>query len=284
MTEALAGRPDIAEAVLPQFAVGCRRLTPGIGFLEALNQPNVEFIGTPIAEVVKSGIVLEDQRTVELDVLVCATGFNAAHAPPFPVTGIKGKDMAASFEPYPKSYLSMTMTGFPNYFMILGPNSLIGTGSLSMMLESQTDYIVKCIRKMQRDHIASMDVKAERVEQFSQYIDEYFKQTVYLDGCTSWYRSQGGKGSRVVGLWPGSCLHAIEAYRSPRWEDFNYEYGHDEDGRPYKELDWLGNGYIQAQRLGDGDLAWYLEPEYLDVPSAPLPENTRTTRLRPFNY
>ena len=153
-----------------------------------------------------------------------------------------------------------------------------------MMLESQTDYIVKCIRKMQRDNIASMNVKADRVEQFSQYIDEYFKQTVYLDGCASWYLSEGGKGSRIIGLWPGSCLHAIEAFRAPRWEDFDYEYGKDEEGRPLKELSWLGNGYTHAQRFRDGDLAWYLEPEYLDVPCEPFPENTRVNTLRPFCY
>ncbi|KAJ5056324.1 hypothetical protein PSV09DRAFT_2370520 [Bipolaris maydis] len=284
MTDALAGRPDIAEAVIPRFAVGCRRLTPGIGFLEALNMPNVEFVGTHIAKVVPSGIVLEDQRNIQLDVLVCATGFNAAHAPPFPVKGSQGRDMADSFKPYPKSYLSMTMHGFPNYFMILGPNSLIGTGSLSMRLESQTDYIVKCIRKMQRDNIASMDVKADRVEQFSQYIDKYFKQTVCLDGCTSWYLNEAGKGSRVIGLWPGSCLHAMEAYRAPRWEDFDFVHSKDEDGRVFKELSWLGNSYTHAQRFGDGDLAWYLETEFLDVPSEPLPEKKKANTLRTFCY
>lgn len=175
------------------------------------------------------------------------------------------------------------MDGFPNFFSILGPNSLIGTGSLTMMLENEADYIVKCIRKIQRENIRSMDVKPERVEEFSEYIDEYFKQTVYLDGCNSWYRNEGGTGPRIQGLWPGSALHAIEAFRSPRWEDFVYEYEKDENGKPVSQLKWLGNGWSYPQVHG-GDLAFYLEPEYLDTPAAPFPEKTRLNQIRSFCY
>lgn len=284
MTSRLADRPDIAERITPSFAVGCRRLTPGLGFLEALTKENVDFIGTGIEKVVSDGIVLTNGSKVGLDALVCATGFNAAHAPPFPVTGSRSTDMASKFVPYPKSYMSLAMTDFPNFFTVLGPNSLIGTGSLTMMIESQCDYIVKCVRKIQRENIRSMDVKMERVEDFSRYVDEYFKQTVYLDGCTSWYRNQGGNGPRVIGLWPGSCLHAIEAFRSPRWEDFDYEYEREPNGQPVSHLKWLGNGYTHSQRYGGGDLAFYLEPEWLDVPAAPLPEETRRDTIRSFCY
>lgn len=153
-----------------------------------------------------------------------------------------------------------------------------------MMLEAETDYIVKCVRKMQRDNIRSMSPKKERVEEFSDYIDGYFGQTVYLDGCSSWYRSDGGNGLRVIGLWPGSCLHAIEAFRSPRWEDYEYEYEKDKSGKPVSQLAWLGNGYTHAQRFGGGDLAFYLEPEFLDVPAAPKPEESRISQLRSFCY
>ena len=126
MDSRLSDRPEIAEKIKPDFAVGCRRLTPGLGFLEALTKENVEFIGTGIEKVTPDGISLSDGSEVKLDTLVCATGFNAAHAPPFPVTGIRSTDMATQFRPYPKSYLSLAMNDFPNYFLILGPNSHIG--------------------------------------------------------------------------------------------------------------------------------------------------------------
>ena len=126
MESRLSSRLEIAKKIKPDFAVGCRRLTPGLGFLEALTKENVEFIGTNIEKVTHGGITLIDGSEVKLDVLVCATGFNAAHAPPFPVTGLRSADMASKFVPHPETYLSLAMNDFPNYFMLLGPNSLIG--------------------------------------------------------------------------------------------------------------------------------------------------------------
>jgi hypothetical protein len=284
MRRRLSRKPQIADHIIPNFAVGCRRLTPGDGYLEALQASNVEFIPAHVQEITPEGIVLTDGRSIALDVLVCATGFKAAKAPPFPIRGSHGLEMGARFDPFPETYLSMCMDGYPNFFTILGPNSLIGTGSLTMILESECDYIIKCVRKLQRENIRSMDAKSERVHDFSRFCAEYFKQSVYLDGCTSWYRNQGGRGDRITGLWPGSALHAIETFRAPRWEDFNYEYEVDKNGRTLNQLHWLGNGWTDSQRSGVGDLAFYLEPEYQDVPAKPLPETTHRYLLRSFCY
>jgi NADH:ubiquinone oxidoreductase subunit D len=79
----------------------------------------------------------------------------------------------------------MAIDGFLNFFMMLGPNAAIGSGSLTMMIEMEGDYIVKCLRKMQKEDIRRMEVKAARVRDFSQLIDTYFKRTVYL---ASWVR------------------------------------------------------------------------------------------------
>lgn len=284
MRRRLRKTPEIADNIIPNFAVGCRRLTPGEGYLEALQETKVEFISAPIQKATPEGVVLANGRHVALDVLVCATGFKAAKAPPFSIQGNNGLNMGTRFTPFPKTYISICMDGYPNFFSILGPNSLIGTGSLTMIIEAECDFVVKCIRKLQRENIRSMDAKQERVEEFSRYCEEYFKQTVYLGGCTSWYRNEGGRGDRITALWPGSTLHAIETFRAPRWEDFNYEYERDANGKVVSQLEWLGNGWTGAQRSGEGDLAFYLEPEYLDVPEAPFPENTHRFQLRSFCY
>jgi len=285
MKTRLSKKPEILDSLLPGFSVGCRRLTPGPGYLEALVEDNVDFINTRIRRCTPNGVELVDGTTVELDVLVCATGFQASAPPPFDVVGKGGQTLAQKFSPYPETYLSMASDGFPNYFMMLGPNSAIGTGSLTMMMEMEGDYIIKCIRKMQKEDIRSMDVKPQRVKDFSQIIDSYFKRTVYLDSCNSWYRSNGGAGNRITGLWPGSSLHAMETFRSPRWEDFDYAYMGGEAGKQVNQLAWLGNGWSSAQ-VDDqgGDLAFYLLPEFVDVPTAPLPEETHLYRLRPFSY
>lgn len=285
MKTRLSKKPEILQSLLPGFSVGCRRLTPGPGYLEALVEDNVDFISTPIRRCLQNGVELTDGTIIELDVLVCATGFQASAPPPFEVTGKDGQTIAQKFSPFPQTYLSMVTDGFPNYFMMLGPNAAIGTGSLTMMMEMEGDYIIKCIRKMQKEDIRSMDVKPQMVKDFSQIIDSYFRRTVYMDGCKSWYKSKSGADERITGLWPGSSLHAIEAFRSPRWEDFEYVYEGEEAGKAVNRLAWLGNGWssVQVDDQG-GDLAFYLQPEFVDAPAAPLPEDTRLYKLRPFSY
>ena len=283
MRDRLAERPDIADSLIPSFAPGCRRLTPGPGYLEALTQENVEFINTPIAEINPSGIKLSDGRQIDLDVLVCATGFYAMAAPPFPVIGAH-EDLASRFKPHPEAYLSTAVDGFPNFFLMLGPNSGVGSGSLTKMIEATGDYIIKCIRKLQKDNISAMTIKADRMRDWSDFVDAYFPKTVFMDDCKSWYRSDQGKGNRIHGLWPGSTLHAVEALRSPRWEDYEYSYEGDDTDKPVNRLNWLGNGWSMLQVDKGGNPGYYIQHEYVDQPSHPLPEETPKWKTLPFTY
>jgi len=285
MRERLAAKPHILESLLPAFGVGCRRLTPGPGYLEALVEDNVDFITTPITRATSNSLILQDGEERKLDVLVCATGFQASAPPPFPVVGRNGQTMEAKFDPYPETYLSLATDGFPNYFMMLGPNAAIGSGTLTTMMEFTGDYIIKCIRKMQKENITTMEAKSQRVKDFSDYIDSYFKKTVYLDQCSSWYKSKKGKGTRITGLWPGSALHAMECLRSPRWEDFEYMYeGESGDGESNR-LNFLGNGWSIAQVDPEaGELAHFLQPGLIDIPVEPLPEEDIVYKQRPFSH
>ncbi|ORY11580.1 hypothetical protein BCR34DRAFT_317538, partial [Clohesyomyces aquaticus] len=285
---------------LPSFSPGCRRLTPGPGYLEALTQPNVSFITSPIERISETAVHTQDGQTHEIDTLVCATGFQSSRPPPFEVVGLKDLSLKTKWEKRATTYLSHSLSSFPNMFTMLGPNAAIGSGSLTMMIESVGDYIVKSIRKIQKDNVASMVVKEDRERDFIEYVDAYFAGTVFVDECRSWYRN-GGTGE-VVGLWPGSTLHCIEAMRSPRWEDFEYtfldEYEDEEvdttqpttttrrrkrrDGK-VNQLSWLGNGWSHNQTEGK-HLAWYLYPEFQDAPTAPRPEEKEKLGIRPFSY
>lgn len=291
MQQRLASKPEIAGFLIPSFSIGCRRATPGPGYLEALCESNVDFVTDGIAGVTSSGVRLESGRELALDVLVCATGFQTSKAPPFPITGRGGLTLAERCTPFPEAYLSLAVDSFPNYFMMLGPNSAIGAGSLNVILEAEGDYIVKCIRKLQKEDYATMTVKLERVRDWREYCHEYFKKTVYTDECNSWYKSDEGTGDRIIGLWPGSCLHAVEALRAPRWEDFDWE---SRDGPGANALRWLGNGWSVTHSKADqgqgsgreyqGDPAWYLEPLFLDVPLEEQPEEDREFKMRPFSH
>lgn len=274
--ETLAGRPDLLTHFSPEFGVGCRRITPGPGYLEALCKDNVELITDEIEHINEAGLVANG-RQIDVDVLVCATGFNTSAIPPFPMIGKQGIPLAQKFSPYPQTYLSVAVDDFPNYFVMLGPNSGIGAGSLNPILEAEGDYIIKCIRKLQKEDYLTMTPKRARVDDFSDYVGVYFKRTVYMGNCKSWYKTGSGAGDRVSALWPGSLTHLMETLRTPRWEDFDFE------SKDKNRLRWLGNGFSVCL-TGGGDPTFYLNPEYVDVPPVARPEGDGKYTVRPFSH
>ncbi|KAI9707875.1 MAG: hypothetical protein M1820_004481 [Bogoriella megaspora] len=301
MRDRLSRKPEIYDKMLPSFAPGCRRLTPGPGFLEALCEDNVKFIPQSISRIESTGVRTYDSQLHNVDVLVCATGFHVSAPPPFPVIGSNGTPLTQHWSKRATNYLSLATDNFPNHFMMLGPNAAIGSGSLTMMIEAVGDYIVKCVRKIQKENVKSMAIKKERVDDFVEYADAYFEKTVFMDQCRSWYKtvvdSGEGKEDKVTGLWPGSTLHCIEALRSPRWEDYDYESlpepvvdgeGDGDEGRKKKRpnaMAWLGNGWSENQIEGR-DLAWYLQPKWLDErkPVPLKPEENEVYKARAFSH
>jgi hypothetical protein len=280
MTEKLASKPELLKTIIPTFAPGCRRLTPGVGFLEALTAPNVSVVTERIATITPTGITTTEGTEIPCDAIACATGFRVSEPPPFEVVGRDGQTLKSRWTPYPESYLSIAVDGFPNYFMMFGPNSAIGFGSLTKILEAETDYVCRLIRKMQKEDYATVEPKPARVKDFSAYCEEYFKNTVYTDNCKSWYRSEGGNGDRIIGLWPGSTLHALEALRSPRWEDFVYEDV--DEAANANGLRWLGNGWSETQKSGDP--SWYINPDEVDWPFEGKPEQNPRYLARPWSH
>ncbi|KAF2844353.1 FAD/NAD(P)-binding domain-containing protein [Plenodomus tracheiphilus IPT5] len=277
MQTRLAKKPGLAEFLIPSFPPGCRRLTPGPGFLESLTEDNVQVITTHISKVLPSGVELTDGKVVHLDVLVCATGYGFASAPEYPFIGSKGLDLKERYRGYPEAYFGLAIDGFPNYFTILGPNSAVGSGSATKILECQGDYIVKCIRKLQKEDIGSMEISSRAVRDWIRHVNGYSKRTVFMGDCKSWYK----KNDRNIGIWPGSTCHAIETLRSPRWEDFIYTFA--DDSPSHNRLGWLGNGMTDIEQKG-GDNSWYIEPENLDFPASPFPEDTEKWKKVPFTH
>ncbi|OSD03668.1 FAD/NAD-P-binding domain-containing protein [Trametes coccinea BRFM310] len=264
MEQKLASKPWIKDQIIPDFPVSCRRLTPGPGYLEALCSDNTELVSTPITRVTASGIELSNGQHQDLDVLICATGYDTSYQLPFAVKGRNGVDLNEKWKPHPVTYLSVVVDEFPNMFMSLGPNSVIASGTLLPLLEYQVGYAVQAAAKLQRERLKSIEVKAQALQDFDQYLEAYFPKTVFSDKCRSWYKV-GKEDGRVVALWPGSTLHGITALAHPRWEDFNYERADPVDNCMY----WLGDGQTYNEKTLTGDRAWYLRPPFLDIPPIP---------------
>lgn len=117
MRRKLARKPEVAEILIPKdFAVGCRRPTPGNGYLEALCEDNVDVISNSISEITDSGIKTADGKLHEVDAIVCATGFDVTWRPDYPTIGRHGKSLSEEWAEKPNTYLSITVPDFPNYF------------------------------------------------------------------------------------------------------------------------------------------------------------------------
>jgi cation diffusion facilitator CzcD-associated flavoprotein CzcO len=125
MRTKLADRPDIADLIIPKdFAVGCRRPTPGNGYLEALCEDNVTVVSSSIDEITPKGIKTVDGVEHEFDIIVCATGFDVSWRPQYPTIGRNDVSLSEYWKDIPQTYLSLTVANFPNYISERYPDSL----------------------------------------------------------------------------------------------------------------------------------------------------------------
>ncbi|KAJ5632755.1 hypothetical protein N7490_009094 [Penicillium lividum] len=260
MKRRLAKKPELLDELVPDFPPTCRRLTPGPGYLEASTDPKVELIKSEIVKVDETGIMTADGKHRPVDMIVCATGFDTSYTPRFPIIGRDGLYLAERWNVTPETYLSIATDRFPNYFICHGPNSGLGEGNLIMLFEKQIEYFAECLRKIQRDNIRSMSVRADAVRRFTRHCDDYFMGAVYASKCRSWYKG-GSEQGRVTGVWPGSSIHSMKVFSDPRWEDFDsLNVWLDSGQKPYScvfcsdsfaRCDNLRDHYAECAQRGD---------------------------------
>ena len=207
------GHDELKKRLIPTWSPGCRRITPGDGYLEALVKPNVTTVHEEIEKVVPEGLIDGAGTLHKVDILACATGFNIAFTPPFEVLGTNGARMADEFDPEPQVYLAMAVPKFPNYFIINGVRGNWANGTSLPGHEACVEYILQCVRKIQEENLRALEVKQEPITQLYEHIDAWHygsaegshRGSVWNDECKSWYKNNilGGK----LWIWGGSvCL------------------------------------------------------------------------------
>ena len=187
----------------PTFTLGCKRILFSNDYLPALQRPNAEVVTERIARVEGSQIVTDDGARREVDVIVCATGFEAADAQlAFDVVGRAGRSLSDRWAREGASaYLGCTVAGFPNFFMLVGPNTTLGHSSMVYMMESQIAYVLDALAQMREAGVATLEVRREAQERYNARLQERLAKTVWMTGgCASWYVSESGKNTT---LWPG---------------------------------------------------------------------------------
>ncbi len=210
--------PALRAKLKPDYQPGCKRLILSTDFYPTLAKEHVHLVTEGIDHIEPGGIVTEDGKLHELDVLVLATGFRAHEWGIANVVGKEGLSLKEAWAQGPRTYRSVTMPGFPNFFMIVGPNSPIGNISIIDVSETQTRYILDCIERIGREPGKVLAPKREAAEKFQTDLREAMKSTIWVTGCNSWYVDP--EGTPTLWPWPAHEFHRVMA--KPDFADFEF--------------------------------------------------------------
>ena len=210
---------DLRRRMTPDYEPMCRRLIMSSGYYRAIQRPTVEVVDTGIDHVEPRGIVTADGRLHECDVIALATGFDAhAFMRPMTVTGRDGLTLEDAWAQGPRAHRTVTVPGFPNMFLMLGPNSPIGNTSLVPLAESQSDFITGWVRRIASGEISQVAPTAESTQVFNDSIRDNMHDTVWVTGCDSWYIGPDGQPT----LWP-FAIDAFHEMMAARPDDREYD-------------------------------------------------------------
>ncbi|MGH8973327.1 MAG: flavin-containing monooxygenase [Acidimicrobiia bacterium] len=211
--------PELRAKLTPNYRMGCKRIIVTDDFHPALTKPNVSVVTDRITEIRPTSIVTEDGAEHEIDTLILGTGFQVMPVAD-PLTGRDQVALAKRWRMRREAYLGTAVAGYPNYFMLVGPNTGTGHTSILLYLETQIEYIVQVLGHMETAGAASIEVRPEVQAGFNQDLQERLASSVWTDGgCRSWYLDPDG-GTSV--LWPGYTWRFRKALKT--FDPADYEF------------------------------------------------------------
>ena len=194
--------PGLRARLTPDYTLGCKRVLLSNDYLPALTRQNVEVVTAGIDEVRPHGIVTDDGVEHPADTIIFGTGFHVSDMPfGDRVRGRDGRTLAQVWQGSPKAYLGVAVAGFPNLFLLLGPNTSLGSTSVVLMIEAQVEYVLRALELMRTAGVATVEPRPEAQRAFLAEVDARMRPTVWsAGGCASWYIDRTGRNSA---LWPG---------------------------------------------------------------------------------
>jgi cation diffusion facilitator CzcD-associated flavoprotein CzcO len=203
---------ELRAKLTPDYRFGCKRVLVSSDYYKAVNQENVEIVTDPIARVGPSGIETSSGRRIEFDTLVMATGFRASdYLYGIEVVGRDGRKLHDEWADGAFAYLGMTVAGFPNLFLLYGPNTNQGGNSIIFILEAQGAYVVRALRAMRRRRARAVEVRPSVMQRYDQETQAAMAGTVWASGCSNYFANAKG---RIVTQLP----HPSRWYwRRTRW-------------------------------------------------------------------
>jgi cation diffusion facilitator CzcD-associated flavoprotein CzcO len=192
--------PELRQKVTPTDEVGCKRLMLTDEWYPTLTKPNVELVTDRIAEITPTGVRTADGVEHPADALVMATGFQShGFVAPMEIVGADGRNLTEEWAPVPRAYLGMSVPGFPNMFLLYGPNTNGGTGSVIYTIEAGMAHVLAALGELERADARRIEVRRETAEAFDRELRTALSGTVWHTGCTSWYVDENGNDPNQ---WP----------------------------------------------------------------------------------
>jgi len=211
----------LREKLTPNYPMGCKRILMSNNYYPALAQPHVHVETQGIDTVTAQGIRTKDGVEHAADVIIFGTGFKAADfLSPIHVTGRNGETLDQAWQAGAEAYKGVSVAGFPNLFILYGPNTNLGHNSIIYMLESQFEYVLRCVSAANKRKARFIDVKATSMRKFNDAIQAQIEGTVWQAGCTSWYQNESGKNTNN---WPTFTFRYRALTHNVNPEDYHFE-------------------------------------------------------------
>ncbi len=211
--------PELRRKVTPDYTIGCKRILPSNRWYPALSQDNVELVTDGVTKATATGVVDAAGVEREADVIIFGTGFQVTDMPVGKaVRGRGGKTMEEAWQGSPSAYLGTSIPGFPNLFMLLGPNTGLGHSSMIYMIESQIEHVIDALAEMRRHDADTVEVREDAAREFNAEIDKRHEGAVWNTGCASWYLDDTGRNAT---LWPDWTFRFRQ--RTAKFEPAKYE-------------------------------------------------------------
>jgi cation diffusion facilitator CzcD-associated flavoprotein CzcO len=201
--------PELRRRLTPDYAIGCKRILPSNTWYGAITQPNTEVVTSGVGSVRPGAVVSTAGDVRDVDAIIFATGFYVTDIPVAArVRGVGGTRLSDVWDGSPQAYRGTTVAGFPNFFLLVGPNTGLGHNSIVFMIEAQLAYVLDALRTLRGTGVRRLEVRKEAQDAYNERVQQRLARTVWnTGGCTSWYIDRKGRNSTI-------------------WPDFTWRYWH----------------------------------------------------------
>jgi cation diffusion facilitator CzcD-associated flavoprotein CzcO len=193
------GDPELRARCIPDYVMGCKRVVFSNDWYPTLNRPGVDLITDQVERIAPDGVVAGGTLR-PADVIVYGTGYRATEfLTPMAVTGAGERRLDQAWRDGAEAYLGITVAGFPNFFLLYGPNTNLGGNSIIYMLEGQIRYVASALRALREERLGWLDVRPEVQAEFNAWVQSASSTSVWEAGCHNWYTTASGRNTNN---WP----------------------------------------------------------------------------------